>query len=77
MHSHVPRGDRKITEVISRLREKVAKCDFGQTKLSERLIEMVILSAPITEFKKELLAKPKGFQTTDHRHSCCPNQVQG
>ena len=53
-----------ITEYVSRLRQKAAKCEFMPKnlqgdELSERLIEMIIISIPFEEFRKEL-AKPKG-----------------
>ena len=58
-----------ITEYVSRLRQKAAKCEFMPKnlqvdELSERLIDMIINSTPFEEFRKELLAKPKGYGTT-------------
>ena len=49
---------------MSRLREKITKCEFDNAGLNERLIEMMILSTPFEEFRKELLAKPKGHQVS-------------
>ncbi|ELU04379.1 hypothetical protein CAPTEDRAFT_199877 [Capitella teleta] len=49
-----------ITDFISRLRTKALRCEFDQTELSERLIEMIILNTPFQEFRRELLAKKKG-----------------
>ena len=46
-----------ITEYVSRLGRKAAKCEFMPKnlqgdELSERLIEMIIISAPFEEFRK-------------------------
>ena len=52
--------EESIQQYVARLREKAAKCSFEPDELNERLIEMVITSTPIEEFRKELLTKPKG-----------------
>lgn len=36
--------DETITDYVSRLREKAAKCEFDKPELNERLIEMIIWS---------------------------------
>ena len=48
-----------ITDYIPRLREKAGKCEFTPAELDERLIEMVILSTPFEDFRKDLLKAPK------------------
>ena len=52
-------------QYLSRLREKASKCNFEPDELNERLIEMVILSTPHEDFRKELLIKPKGHQISE------------
>lgn len=54
------KSEENISEYVSRLREKAKKCEFESDELNERLIEMVILSTPFEDFKKELLVKGKG-----------------
>jgi hypothetical protein len=49
---------------VSRLREKGSKCEFDAEELSERIIEMIILSTPFDEFRKELLTKAKKHPIT-------------
>ena len=50
-----------ITDFLSCLWGKADKCDYHPAELNEHLIEMIILSTPLTDFKKELLPKPKGL----------------
>ena len=52
--------EESIQQYVARLGEKAAKCSFEPDELNERLIEMVITSTQIEEFRKELLTKPKG-----------------
>lgn len=47
------------------MREKASKCEFEADELNERLIEMVILSTPFDDFRKELLVKAKNHPVTD------------
>lgn len=54
------RPEETITGFISRLREKASRCEFENEELNERLIEMIILSTPFENFRKELMTKPKG-----------------
>lgn len=59
------KAEENINVYMSSLREKAAKCDFGEAELNERLIEMVILSTPFEDFRKELFTKPKEFPIKD------------
>lgn len=52
-------------QYLSKLREKATKCAFEPAELNERLIEMIILSTPHEDFRKELLTKPKGYSITN------------
>ena len=54
-----------ISDFISRLREKASKCQLPEDELSERIIEMIVLSTPFEEFRRELLTKAKGHTLTD------------
>lgn len=54
-----------ISQFLSRLREKATKCECETAELNERLIEMVILSTPHDEFRKELLTKVKGHPVSE------------
>lgn len=58
--SNTKQKDETTQQYISRLREKATKCSFTPEELNERLIEMLILSTPHEDFRKELLTKPKG-----------------
>ena len=55
------REEESITDFISRLREKSTPCNFRNDELNDRLIEMVILSTPIDDLRKELLSKDENF----------------
>ena len=48
-------------DFITRTRTLALKCDFGETELNERLVELVIASTPHEGLRKDLLGKPKGF----------------
>ena len=50
-----------IFDYITWLRKKADKCEFGKAELNECLIEMIILSTPFNDFRKELFAKPKDW----------------
>ena len=58
-------NDENTQQYLSRLREKALKCKFEPDELNERLIEMVILSTPHEEIRKELLIKPYGYKVSD------------
>ena len=58
-------NDENTQQYLSRLREKALKCKFEPDELNERLIEMVILSTPHEEIRKELLVKPYGYKVSD------------
>ena len=55
------KSDETINDFVSRLREKASKCEFGDDELNQRLIEMVILSTPYDDLRKELLGKAKEY----------------
>ena len=53
-------------DFVSRLREKASKCEFEEAELNERLIEMLILSTPFEDFRKELLTKQRDHLLPQH-----------
>ena len=55
----------QLINFVSRLRQKALRCDFEQEELCERLIESIILSTPIDDYRKELLTYEKGYAITD------------
>ena len=63
--SNIKQKDEPLQQYISKLREKATKCAFEPDELNERLIEMVILSTPHEEFRKELFTKPKGTKINE------------
>ena len=50
---------------MSHLPEKAIQCEFEKSELNERLIEIIILSTPYKDFRKELLIKPKRYDITN------------
>ena len=54
-----------IEEFVSRCRLKAQECDFDDTELSERVMDLVINSTQLEGFQKELLEKPKGYPLQD------------
>ena len=71
------RQGESITEYATRIRDKAIKCSFNKDELNKRLIEMIILSTPFEEFRKELLTKPKGFEIKTVLERGIPNQSYG
>ena len=70
-YSHLMQNtDEPITTFVSRLREKASKCKFEVSELNERLIELIILSTPYEEFRKELLTYPKGYNISKVIEKC-------
>ena len=54
--------EESLDDVTNRWKLQALKCDFVDDELNERLIELIISSTPIGDFKKELLNKPKGMK---------------
>ena len=54
--------DESIDEFVIRCRDKAKSCDFDESELDERIIELVIASTQSVEFQKSLLDQPKGFK---------------
>ena len=54
--------DESIDEFVTRCRDKAKNCDFEETELDERIMELAIASTPSEEFQKSLLDQPKGYK---------------
>ena len=50
-----------IDSFVTRVRLHAEKCELSEDDLCERIIELVIASTPIMEFKKDLLSQAKGY----------------
>ena len=50
-----------LDDFCMRARTTALKCQFEEKELEERIIELIIASAPIEAFQRELLSKEKGF----------------
>ena len=53
--------EESLDDFVNRCRQKAAECDFNQTEIAERIIELVIASTPFEAFQKDLLDTPKGY----------------
>ena len=50
---------------LLRVRTLAMKCEFDQTEMEERLIELIIASTPLEDFQRDLLGKAKGYKLAD------------
>ncbi|CAM1323766.1 Uncharacterised protein r2_g3242 [Pycnogonum litorale] len=50
-----------IDQFITRAKELALQCQFSETELNDRLIELIIASTQISEYQKDLLSKPKEY----------------
>ncbi|XP_030851766.1 uncharacterized protein K02A2.6-like [Strongylocentrotus purpuratus] len=55
------RPDEKLDDFINRCRQIARKCEFDHKELDERILEQIIASTPITDFRKDLLTTKKDF----------------
>ena len=51
-----------LDDFVNRCKLLALKCDFSESELNERLLELIIASTPITDYQKELLLKDKGYK---------------
>ena len=54
------RSEESVDDFVIRARTQTLKCEFEQSELEERIVEILIASTPTEAFKCELLGKGKG-----------------
>ena len=59
------RNEECVDDFVTRARTQALKCEFEESELEERIIELVSASTPIEAFQRELLGKAKGYKLTD------------
>ena len=59
------RSEESVDDFVTRERTQALKCEFEESELEERIIELLIASTPIETFQRELLGKAKGYKLTD------------
>ena len=59
------RSEESVDDFVTRARTQALKCEFEESELEERIIELMIASTPIEAFQCELLEKAKGYNLTD------------
>ena len=59
------REDETLDDFILRVRTLAMMCEFDQTEMEERLIELIIASTPLEDFQRDLLGKAKGYKLAD------------
>ena len=59
------REDETLDDFILRVCTLAMKCEFDQTEMEERLIELIIASTPLEDFQRDLLGKAKGYKLAD------------
>ena len=58
------RSEGSVDDFVTRAHTQALKCEFEESELEERIIELMIASTPIEEFQRELLGKAKGYKLT-------------
>ena len=59
------RSEESVDDFVTRARTQALKCEFEESELEERVIELMTASTPIEAFQRELLGKAKGYKLTD------------
>ena len=59
------RSEESVDDFVTRARTQALKCEFEESELEERIIELMTASTPIEAFQRELLGKAKGYKLTD------------
>ena len=59
------KSNESLDEFVNRCKLLALKCEFSDSELTERLLELIIASTPIVDFQKELLRKDKGYTLHD------------
>ena len=61
------RSEESVDDFVTRARTQALKCEFDESELEERIIELMIASTPIEAFQRELLEKAKGYKPAEGR----------
>ena len=61
------RSEESVDDFVTRARTQALKCEFEESELEERIIELMIASTPIEAFQRELLGKAKGYKPAEGR----------
>ena len=59
------RSEESVDDFVTIERTQALKCEFEESELEERIIELMIASTPIETFQRELPGKAKGYKLTD------------
>ena len=59
------REDETLDDFILWVRTLAIKCEFDQTEMEERLIELITASTPLEGFQHDLLGKAKGYKLAE------------
>ena len=59
------RSEESVDDFVTRAHTQALKCEFEESELEERIIELMIASTPTEAFQRELLGKAKGYKLTD------------
>ena len=59
------RIEESVDDFVTGARSQALKCEFEESELEERIIELMVASTPIEAFQRELLGKAKGYKLTD------------
>ena len=59
------RSEESVDDFVTRARIQALKCEFEESELDERIIELMSAFIPTDAFQRELLGKAKGYKLTD------------
>ena len=59
------RREESVDDFVTRAGTQALKCEFKESELEERIIELMIASTTIETFQRKLLGKAKGCKLTD------------
>uniref|UniRef100_A0A8C9SGK0 Gypsy retrotransposon integrase-like protein 1 n=1 Tax=Scleropages formosus TaxID=113540 RepID=A0A8C9SGK0_SCLFO len=59
------RENETLDEFVTRARAQAQLCELSEDEMQERIVELVIMSTPMDNFRRELLGKEKGFTLQD------------
>ena len=59
------RTNESLDDFTLRARTLAQKCEFDETEMEERLLEIIIASTPIEDFQRDLLGRAKGYKLAD------------